>query len=163
MTRTAPVPVGWAVALCGILAVAALAVAPPLVGGAAGDVIHHTFSAVCHQVPERSPHLAGGPIALCHRCSGILAGLIVGVAVVPALAAGWRQRLASGAQVGWLGAAVAPTAVDWLLGATGVWANTPASRLLTGAFFGLVAGVILGANLFVSRPPSPSAPLCDAQ
>ncbi len=162
MTPTAPASASWAAALCATLALAALAVAPPVIGGAAGDVVHHAFSVACHQMAERSPHLAGGPIALCHRCFGILTGLVVGVAAVPALAAGWRQRVASGAQAGWLVAAVVPTAVDWLLGATGVWANTPASRLLTGALFGLAAGVILGANLFVPRP-FPSAPLCDAQ
>ena len=150
------VSLGWAVALGATLALAALAVVPALAGGGAGEAVRLGFSAVCHQLPERSPHLAGAPVALCHRCSGILAGLVLGVAAVPALAAGLRQRIARGAQAGWLAAAAAPTALDWLVGAAGVWANTPASRLLTGALFGLTAGVVLGANLLAVRQRLPS-------
>lgn len=147
---------GWAVALGATLALAVLAVVPALVGGGVGEVVRHGFSAVCHQMPERSPHLAGSPVALCHRCFGMLTGLVLGLAAGPALAAGVRQRVVRGAQAGWLAAAVVPTALDWLLGATGIWANTPASRLLTGALFGVTAGVILGANLLAGSPRLPS-------
>ena len=144
--------IGWAVALGAGLALAVLAAVPAVVGGEVGAVVRAGFSAVCHQIPERSPHLAGGPAALCHRCSGILGGLVLGLALTPALAAGLRQRVARGAQAGWLVAAALPTALDWALGATGVWANTPASRALTGAVFGLVAGLILASNLLTARP-----------
>lgn len=149
------VSLGWAVALGATLALAALAAVPALAGGGLGEAVRRAFSALCHQIPERSPHLAGSPVALCHRCSGVLAGLVLGIAVAPALARGLRQRIARGAQAGWLVAAALPTAVDWLLGATGVWANTPASRLVTGALFGLAAGVILGANLLAAPRPLP--------
>ena len=150
------VSLGWAVALAAAAALAALAVVPALAGGGLGAAVRLGFSAVCHQLPERSPHLAGEPAALCHRCSGILAGLVLGIAAAPALAAGLRQRIARAAQGGWLVAAALPTALDWLLGAAGVWANTPASRVLTGALFGLVAGVVLGANLLAARPRLPT-------
>jgi hypothetical protein len=46
--------------------------------------------------------------------------------------------------------------VDWLGGVLGLWINTPASRFLTGGFFGLVAGYFL-ARALVSLfwPPRP--------
>jgi len=118
-----------------------------VLGGEAGHVVRHAFSAVCHQIPERSPHLAGGPIALCHRCSGILLGLLAGLAVAPGVGRAALAGVARGGQGRWLAAAVVPTAVDWALGALEVWANTPLSRTATGALFGVVAGAILAANL----------------
>lgn len=149
-------PVSWLVAVGAVGTLAVLAALPPVVGGEAGHVLHHAFSAVCHQLPDRSPHLAGGPIALCHRCFGILLGLVAGVAAAPALGAVRLGRVAGAAQARWLVAALVPTAADWALGASGVWPNTPLSRMATGAVFGLVAGGVLAANLLtVRRTPSP--------
>ena len=141
-------------ALGGTAALAVLAVLPPVIGGAVGDAIYHGFSVACHQIQDRSPHLAGGPIALCHRCSGILGGLVLGIAPMPAASASVRAAIARGGQGRWLLAAVVPTAMDWALGASGLWANLPVSRVLTGMVFGLAAGVILGANLLTVRNAS---------
>ena len=135
-----------------------LAVLPPVVGGDVGAVLHRAFAAVCHQMPERSAHLAGGPIALCHRCSGVLSGLILGIAVAPSLSGSLLVRINRSVQPGWLVAAVVPTALDWALGVAGVWANTPLSRSLTGSLFGLTAGLILAANLLVVSPRSTPTP-----
>ena len=157
-----PVTPGWAVALAATAALAVLAASPPLIGGEVGAAVRQGFAAVCHQLPERSPHVAGGPVALCHRCSGVLLGLLTGIAVVPALADGARRRVARGAQARWLALAAVPTALDWALGAASVWPNTPGSRMITGALFGGVAGVVLGANLLTVRPhpasPTPASP-----
>lgn len=145
-------------ALGGTAALAVLAVLPPAVGGALGDAIHHGFSVACHQIADRSPHVAGGPVALCHRCSGILGGLLVGIALMP-LASTTALALVNRSRQGrWLLASVVPTAVDWALGAAGVWANVPASRVVTGMVFGLTAGVILGANLLAVRETSLTQP-----
>lgn len=150
MPRT--LPTGWAVALLATAALAALAAAPPLVGGEAGRVLHGAFSFVCHQLPDRSPHLGGGPTALCHRCWGMLLGLAVGLALSPGLGAARLEALARGRRQGlWLALAAVPTGLDWALGAAGVWANTAASRLGTGAVVGLMAGAVLAANLLA--PP----------
>ena len=152
------VSTGWAVALGGTAALAVLAASAPVVGGDAGAWIHHAFSVACHQIPERSPHLAGGPIALCHRCSGILAGLVLGIGVAPLLSARLHSLVHRSRQGRWLVAALVPTALDWALGAFGVWANTPVSRVSTGVIFGLAAGVVLGANLLRPQPtPHPLA------
>lgn len=153
MRRLAPISTGWSLALGATVALAVLAALPPIVGGQPGAFIHHAFSAVCHQIPERSPHLMGDPAALCHRCSGILLGLIGGLALSPFIGRGGLRRVARSSQVGWLLLAGVPTSIDWAVGALGWWANTPASRTLTGALFGLVAGGILAANLLTPRSP----------
>lgn len=158
MARPAPLSLGWSVALGAVGTLAVLAVLPPVLGGEAGAVVRGAFSAVCHQLPDRTPHLHDGPIALCHRCSGVLAGLLAGVAAAPLAGPRLLRRMARSAQVGWLVVAGVPTALDWALGALGLWANTPASRFLTGALFGLVAGGILAANLLVPRAPRSLSP-----
>ena len=65
--------------------------------------------------------------------------------------AGLEALARSRRQLLWLALSAVPTGLDWLLGATGAWANTPASRLGTGAVVGAVAGAILAANLLA--PP----------
>lgn len=152
---------GWAVALAATAAIGATAALAPVIGGDVGAAMHALFSGVCHQLPERSAHLAGGAVALCHRCFGILLGFAVGIAAAPALGADLRRRVRRDGSIGWLALAGAPTTIDWALGALGVWANTPLSRTVTGAVFGLVAGAILGVNL-LSRSPAPH-PVPDAR
>lgn len=160
MARPGSLSPGWTVALGAALTLAVLAALPPVLGGDAGAVVRAAFAAVCHQIPDRSPHLGGEPLALCHRCWGVLLGLVAGLALAPALGARRLADVAGRAQARWLVAAALPTALDWALGAAGLWANTPASRGLTGALFGLVAGAILAANLLaVRRHPSSSPTL----
>ncbi len=158
MARSGPLTLGWTVALGAAAGLAALAALPPVLGGDVGAFVHHAFGAVCHQIPERSPHLAGGPIALCHRCSGVLVGLLAGIGLAPWIGASALARLRRQPQGRWLAAALVPTALDWALGALGLWANTPVSRTLTGALFGAVAGVVLSANLLAARRSSALSP-----
>ena len=162
MASTSRVSIGWAVAFAGMAALAALAASPPVIGGEAGAWVRHAFSAVCHQIPERSPHLAGAPVALCHRCSGILAGLVLGVGASPLLSAHLLGLVNRSRQGRWLLAALAPTALDWASAALGLWPNTPVSRVATGMIFGAAAGVILGANLLRTRSPQTQPPLAHA-
>lgn len=140
-------PRGWTLAVAVGFGLVGLAASPAFLGAEAGAAVRHAFSAVCHQIPDRTPHVSGEALALCHRCSGMVVGLALGILGAPGLGPGRLGAIARSPQAGWLGVAVAPTAIDWALGATGVVVNTPASRLLTGAVFGLAAGLILGANL----------------
>ena len=155
MRHPAPISTGWTLAVGASLVLAVLAVLPPMVDGPFGALVHHAFSAVCHQIPDRSPHLHGEAIALCHRCSGILVGLIAGLAIAPLSGGPRLRRIERSAQFGWLILAGLPTGIDWAVGALGWWMNTPASRSLTGALFGLVAGGVLAANLLTPRFPRP--------
>ena len=46
-------------------------------------VIYTAFSKFCHQIPERSFEIAGHPLAVCARCTGIYFGFAAGVLVYP--------------------------------------------------------------------------------
>ncbi|HEV2761866.1 MAG TPA: DUF2085 domain-containing protein, partial [Pyrinomonadaceae bacterium] len=41
---------------------------------AAAGVVYRALHFVCHQLPERSFHVAGHPLAVCARCTGIYFG-----------------------------------------------------------------------------------------
>ena len=152
MTPPRPAPTRpWALASAGVAALVAVVLAAPLVEG--GAAVRAAFSHVCHQLPDRSLWLGGGPVALCHRCLGVVAGLAAGTLAAPLVPA---LRALGGVRAGrWLAAAALPMAVDWLVGAAGVWANTPASRLATGAAFGVAAGLFLAEALLRRVPPRP--------
>ena len=147
---------GWAVALLGVTGLLVLAASPGWLAESPGAMIRYGFSFVCHQIPDRSPHLNGDQLALCHRCSGILLGLALGVAATIVIPPRVGRRALDVHPVVFLTAAGLPTAVDWLLGATGVWPNTPVSRILTGVVLGLAAGLLVGRSL-LAPPPQPTA------
>ena len=150
-------PAGWWLAVSVAAGVAALAALPAVVGFEGGALVRAAFAPFCHQMPARSPHVHGVPLALCHRCFGIVAGLAAGVASGP-LAPGLLRRLASVHPLAVLSAAVVPTSADWLLGVTGMWANTGASRLATGALFGVAAGLVLVVSVLAVPLTRPTAP-----
>jgi len=41
-------------------------------------IVYAAGSLVCHQIPERSFHLDGAPVAVCARCLGLYAGGVLG-------------------------------------------------------------------------------------
>ena len=101
----------------------ALVVVPPF-AGAYADLLHWLLHPVCHQIPERSFHLFGEPLAACHRCTGLYAGFTLGVLIWP-----WLPGLAArlSAHPRWVVVFFVPLLVDWAM----VW-NTPATRFATG-------------------------------
>lgn len=84
-------------------------------------------------MPERAFWVAGHPLAVCARCFGIYAGFAAATLIYP-LARNVRQ--AGTPRRAWLILALLPTSVDFLLGVTGMWANTHSSRFFTGAWLG---------------------------
>jgi len=104
--------------------------------------VYRLGAALCHQWDSRSLHLFGIKFAVCARCTGIYVGFAL--AVLTMAFRRWstrgRERLL------WL-AALAPMLLDVGLSAAGCWTATLASRLLTGAVFGAVAGVLLAPLL----------------
>lgn len=131
----------WASVLLIASFLVVLATLPPLVSPVWRALLMQAFSGACHQIAERSPAIGSIPLAVCHRCYGIYGGL----AIAPLLYLGIATRSAflSRYAVIILFGSLMPAATDWLLGVIGVWHNSPASRLLTGALFGIVAGVYL--------------------
>ena len=50
-------------------------------------LIYQAFSPLCHQVVERSFRFGDAPLAVCARCTGVYAGLLLGLVVYPL----WRR------------------------------------------------------------------------
>jgi uncharacterized membrane protein len=135
----------WAVVAAACVALLALTAAPPFVAPPWRAVLMEGFHLVCHQLPDRSFAVRGTPLALCHRCTGIVLGLVLGALAVPLLGRS-RTGLAPYERLA-LGVALAMTGADWLLGLSGVWTNTVASRFLTGLLLGTTAGYLLARSV----------------
>ena len=130
----------WGALAALMLALVGLLLLAPLLRAAgwlaAAQAVYFGFQAVCHQLPERSFHVAGFPLAVCARCFGLYAGGAAGVLLYPLARAVTRRDAPAR---GWLFAAAAPLALDFSLGFLGVWDNTHLSRSLTGALLGAAA------------------------
>ncbi|MDX1429664.1 MAG: DUF2085 domain-containing protein, partial [Rhodothermales bacterium] len=128
-----------------VAALTAAAFLPPFLDASAGNIIMAGFSKVCHQLPDRSFHIHGEQIALCHRCVGIYAAIPPAILVYTGLRR-WDSLVARH-PVAVVALSLVPLAVDWGADAIGLWTNTPASRLATGAFFGIAAGYLLARGI----------------
>jgi len=131
--------VAWALAI----PLAAVLVAYRPEAGAsrvAASAVYVAGAVVCHQKPERSFRLAGQPLPVCARCTGIYVGAALAVMALAAGPAGVR-RVASpfdAARARRLGVvAVAPTlatlAWEWTVGTTPSNAVRAAAGLPIGA------------------------------
>jgi uncharacterized membrane protein len=98
--------------------------------------IYKTFSFVCHQIPERSFHVAGHQFAVCSRCTGLYAGFAVAALVYPLARPLQRTDTPS---LLWLILATLPLVIDFALGYFSIWQNTHLSRFLSGALLSSVA------------------------
>ena len=58
-----------------------LLVATPVLPGLAAAVVYGVGSFICHQLPERSFHIAGFQLPVCARCLGIYIGVSAGICV----------------------------------------------------------------------------------
>ena len=108
--------------------------------GAISSPIYSFFSFLCHQMPERSIHVAGHQFAVCSRCFGVYFGLLLGTLIYPL----WRSvdetepipRI-------WLFLSLVPITIDWSLTVFGIWENTHLSRLITGGVLGFVCATFI--------------------
>lgn len=122
-----------------------LATLPPFLEPEARAAVMQAFAPFCHQMPSRSPHLMGVQLAVGHRTYGLLAALPLGSLSVLFLHR-WSGILDRHMPRVLLAAAL-PMAIDWALGASGLWANVPLSRGLTGGLFGLTIGYYVTKGL----------------
>lgn len=125
-----------AVALVGLVVLAPVARAHGFAKVAGG--VYGAFGLACHQIPERSLAVAGFPLAVCARCAGLYAGFAAGVLLYPLAR---PLGVAEAPARAWLVPAALPTTVDFLLGVTGLWANTHLSRFSTAALLGACAAL----------------------
>jgi uncharacterized membrane protein len=126
----------------------AVLIAAPLLPGWAGAMVYGIGSFVCHQIPERSFHLAGFQLPVCARCLGIYLGASAGAGVVW-MRASSGQRLISIAPVTARRLAVAaaiPTLVTVALEFARIWYPSNIARALAGVPLGaMIALVVMSA------------------
>ena len=129
--------VTWAISATFTIAILAAIIGAPLLQSsghtASAFQIYKAFSYLCHQLPDRSFHLAGQKFAVCSRCTGIYAGLVLAVLVYP-LTRPLKQTQTP--RLLWLFVAAAPLAIDWSLGYFSIWQNNHVSRFSSGALLG---------------------------
>lgn len=100
--------------------------------GLVADAMALPFMFVCHQMTERTLHLAGEAMPLCSRCAGIFTGLALGaVTCWPRVTVNKARLLLAGG-----GLLMLADVVTQDLGIHPVWHTT---RLLTGAILGWIA------------------------
>ena len=145
-------------------ALVALIVAAPLAlaQGHAGfaSAVYKGFSYLCHQIPERSFHLASHQFAVCSRCTGLYSGFAAVTLIYP-LARSLKRT--DTPRIIWLIIATVPLIIDFSLSYFGIWQNNHASRFLTGGLLGAVAALFVVPGLidlsstirrFKSEPPA---------
>src|SRR4051794_17031098 len=98
----------------------ALLVAAPVLPVPAAGVLYLAGSFICHQLPDRSFHLAGVQLPVCARCIGIYAGLFACLCVqacgLPWTRPGSLERLRMVVTAGMI-----PTALSVGLEWAGLW------------------------------------------
>jgi hypothetical protein len=86
----------WSFVVIGVLIFVGLVVAAPLAQANGlqwlSFTVYETFSHFCHQSPERSFYIAGYPLAVCARCTGLYVGFAAAVAFYPAMTSLKRIR-----------------------------------------------------------------------
>ena len=143
---------GWtadalcAAALLGALGWLALTVLAPwgrAHGASWAPWVYLFFDPICHQSAERSFHLLGEPLAVCHRCFGLYLGFVLGWVVhcvwrAPSELVARRPRL-----VVWC---ALPLLLDALVLPL-FWSNSPLSRVLTGVLAAMPLSALVWIGL----------------
>ena len=130
----------WGFVLTGAASLVGMIVLAPLARARGSlllsQVFYQFFHAACHQMPERSFYLAGYPLAVCARCTGLYVGALAGVIAYPLV----RPLARTDApRREWLILAAIPTTIDFALGFFHVWENTHWSRFSTALLLGAAA------------------------
>ena len=134
----------WAASATVTLAILAAIIAAPLLQSSGHRTvafkIYETFSYFCHQIPERSFHLAGQQLAVCSRCTGLYAGFALATVTYPLFRS---LRKTDTPRIVWLFASALPLGIDFSLTFFGIWQNNHFTRFTTGALFGAVAAIFI--------------------
>lgn len=141
-----------------------LLVAAPVLPGWAGAAIYGLGSFICHQIPERSFHLAGFQLPVCARCLGIYVGVWAGAAYLWMRATpGPAHSIAPSAWRRLAVLAACPTLLTVALESAGVWHPSNLTRAVTGVPLGSVVALVVVNALATLHydecvPPRPTAP-----
>ena len=129
------------------LAWLALLIFTPLAPPSIATLMYAAGAVICHQLPERSFHLAGFQLPVCARCLGIYAGAAAAasihvLAVVVANSAQWRRLSPAAARRVFLVSAL-PTVVTVALEWAGVWSGTNVVRAIAGTALGVGGALVV--------------------
>jgi uncharacterized membrane protein len=129
------------------LAWLALLIATPLAPSSIATVMYAVGSVICHQLPERSFHLAGFQLPVCARCLGIYAGAAATAAihvlgVFVADSSRWRV-LSPAAARGVFVVSALPTLVTVVLEWSGLWSGTNVVRAMAGLSVGIGGALVV--------------------
>src|SRR6266850_1689646 len=123
----------WAITALFGLTVIGLIIGAPLAQASGHPVfaatIYKAFGFLCHQIPERSFHLAGHQFGVCSRCTGLYIGFAIAALIYPLVRSLKHTDPPSRL---WLVLATLPLVVDFALGYFSIWENTQLSRFVTG-------------------------------
>lgn len=150
--KTQAVRVWIVVASIALVWIGLILSAPILSSADSGNIsspLYSFFSYICHQMPERSLHLADHPLGVCTRCFGVYFGILAGIAVYPL----WRaiDEIEPLPRY-WLFLSLIPIGLDFSLNLFGIWENTQLSRWATGAILGFAcATFIVPASVEITR------------
>lgn len=136
------------VALWGALAWAVAIVLAPWLAAAAGPVggvVYAFGSVICHQLPDRSFHLAGVQLPVCARCAGLYAGAAGGVLLWALRSRGREQTWPRGHALAVLAVASVPTALTAASAAAGLGDPDNLWRATLALPLGMVGGAMVGA------------------
>jgi uncharacterized membrane protein len=136
----------WLTLLGNLVWLAAIVFAPYLRsrGLRLNSLIYAVFAPTCHQIPSRCFHLWGFPMAVCGRCTGIYAGFLAGMLVLPAF--GWVGRKTPPRSVLFL-VLSGPIGIDALGNFFGLWSTSIGLRFATGVVWGSILPFYLLAGL----------------
>ena len=141
--------VGLAVVWVWVLLIVAAPVAKANGFTSFSSPLYHFFSYICHQMPERSFHIAAEPFGVCSRCFGVYFGLVAGFVIYP-----FWQDISEIEPLPrfWLFASMIPIGIDWSLTVFGIWENNHLSRFVTGLILGVAcATYIVPAIVEITR------------
>jgi len=95
--------------------------------------IYKLFSPVCHQIDERSFHIAGHKLAVCSRCFSIYIGLLISSIIYPFI---FNLKKLVFPNVFFIIIPSILLALDFFLDYAGILKNTILTRSITGFLFG---------------------------
>jgi uncharacterized membrane protein len=140
-------------------------VAAPMLPGWASATFYALGSLICHQIPERSFHLASFQLPVCARCFGIYVGAAGGAALALIRSRRVESPLPVAPATGRLlaVAAAAPTLLTVALEAAGAWYPSNHVRAFAGFPLGVVIAFVVVNALATLHygecaPPRPTAP-----
>jgi uncharacterized membrane protein len=155
------VPAALAVAATGWLA---LLVFAPALPAALAALIYLFGALICHQLPDRSFHMAGAQLPVCARCIGIYAGsaLITLSRLLPGSDPGTTRHLGLTPRIVLI-AGIVPTMVTVGLETAAVWHPSNPTRALAGVALGAAVAFVVSEALATIHydqcaPPRPIGP-----